>query len=128
MKEFDVLCNYIKNNTKGFVSMNIVTKMLRNHAYKTNHIFDAFDAYKSFVLAKTIPLKNFVFKIESGSTRNSFDAEVVKSIVASTIGSYLETYGIVVQVEFLSELDRQEMSSYTLKPKRIILDENLIDK
>ena len=95
MKEFDVLCNYIKNNTKGFVSMNIVTKMLRNHAYKTNHIFDA---------------------------------EVVKSIVASTIGSYLETYGIVVQVEFLSELDRQEMRSYTLKPKRIILDENLIDK
>ena len=41
MREFDTLCNYVKNNTEGFVSMSIVTKMLKNHAYKTNHIFDA---------------------------------------------------------------------------------------
>lgn len=48
MKEFDDLCNYIKNNTYGFISMEIVTKMLKNHAYKTNHIFDA-EVVKSLV-------------------------------------------------------------------------------
>lgn len=41
MREFDTLCNYVKNNTEGYVPMSIVTKMLKNHAYKTNHIFDA---------------------------------------------------------------------------------------
>lgn len=41
LKEFDTLCNYVKNNIHGFVPMSIVTKMLKNHAFKTNHIFDA---------------------------------------------------------------------------------------
>lgn len=41
LKEFDILCNYVKNNIYGFVPMSIVTKMLKNHAFKTNHIFDA---------------------------------------------------------------------------------------
>lgn len=95
MKEFDVLCNYIKNNTVGCVPMNIVTKMLRNHAYKSNHIFDA---------------------------------DVVKSLVYSTVASYLETWHIKVEVEFLSELERKEASSYSVEPKKIILDERLIDK
>ena len=40
LKEFDILCNYVKNNTDGYVDMSIVTKMLKYHAYKTNHIFD----------------------------------------------------------------------------------------
>ncbi len=40
MKEFDNLCNYVKNNTSGYVPMSIITGMLKNHAYKTNHIFD----------------------------------------------------------------------------------------
>lgn len=39
-RDFDILCNYVKNNIKGFVDMNIVMDMLHNHAYKKNHIFD----------------------------------------------------------------------------------------
>ncbi len=39
-KEFDILCNYVKNNTKGFVEIDIVECMLYNHAFKLNHIFD----------------------------------------------------------------------------------------
>lgn len=40
VKEFDVLCDYVKNNINGNVNMDIVTGMLHNHIYKTNHIFD----------------------------------------------------------------------------------------
>lgn len=40
LKDFDILCFYVKNNIAGFIDMDIVTKMLKNHAYKHNHIFD----------------------------------------------------------------------------------------
>ncbi len=38
--EFELLCNFVKNNKNGFVKMSIVGSMLRLHAYKKNHIFD----------------------------------------------------------------------------------------
>lgn len=40
MKDFNTLCNYVKNNVDGYVEMDIVTSMLKKHAYKINHIFD----------------------------------------------------------------------------------------
>lgn len=40
LKDFDILCYYVKNNKDGSVDMDIVTAMLHNHAYKMNHIFD----------------------------------------------------------------------------------------
>ncbi len=38
--DFDILCNYVKNNIYGFIDMDLVTALLHNHAYKSNHIFD----------------------------------------------------------------------------------------
>ncbi len=40
IKEFDIICNYVKNNVEGHIEMDLVTAMLHNHAYKSNHIFD----------------------------------------------------------------------------------------
>lgn len=40
LKEFDLLCNYVKNYIEDTIPMDIVTGMLKNHAFKANHIFD----------------------------------------------------------------------------------------
>ncbi len=40
LKDFDILCFYVKNNIAGYIDMDMVTKMLKNHAYKYNHIFE----------------------------------------------------------------------------------------
>jgi len=40
MKDFNTLCNYVKNNIYGSIEMSLVTNMLKKHAYKINHIFD----------------------------------------------------------------------------------------
>lgn len=40
MRDFGLVCNYVKNNIDGLIDMNLATSMLHNHAYKTNHIFD----------------------------------------------------------------------------------------
>lgn len=94
MKEFDNLCNFVKNNTEGYVSMTIVTKMLKNHAYKSNHIFDR---------------------------------EVVESLVRSLAKSYLWQWDIEVDVEFLTEAEREELD-YQGNQNRIIIDEELIEE
>lgn len=46
LKDFELVSNYVKNNIQGYVDMDIVTSLLHNHAYKTNHIFDAELAYE----------------------------------------------------------------------------------
>ncbi len=71
--DFDILCNYVKNNTAGVVDDDIVKKMLHNHAYKINHIFDGLVAealisttIKSYLASFNIsPRIYFVNGIES---------------------------------------------------------------
>ncbi len=38
--DFDLVCNYVKNNIENSLDMDLITGLLHNHAYKTNHIFD----------------------------------------------------------------------------------------
>ncbi len=40
LSEFDTLCNYTQNNIRGYIDMDIVTGMIKNHAYKRNPIFN----------------------------------------------------------------------------------------
>ncbi len=40
IKDFDILCNYVKNSIDEVIDMDIITKMLYNHAHKINRIFD----------------------------------------------------------------------------------------
>ena len=47
-KEFDILSNYIKNNSNGFISIDLALNMIKNHALKINHIFEE-DVVKEIV-------------------------------------------------------------------------------
>lgn len=63
VKDFDILCNYVKNNIDGRVSMDIVQLMIKNHAYKTNHIFDR-DVVKSLLYSVALDyMRRYRFRI-----------------------------------------------------------------
>ena len=56
-KEFDILSNYIKNNSKGFISIDLALNMIKNHALKINHIFEE-DVVKEIVRSLILDYSN----------------------------------------------------------------------
>lgn len=106
LSEFDLLCDYVKNNTAGYVNMNIVTNMIKNHAFKANHIFDR-DVVKELIKSTTkdymdnYNLKCFIeFKhseeLEKGELSYKFEPNIItldENLITSFIGgNYVELF------------------------------------
>lgn len=91
MHDFDILCNYVKNNIDGKVDMGIVEAMLHNHAYKMNHIFDITVAEEltSSTIKSYLETFNIDVKVEFV---NGLDSKEVSGHSVKDKTIFLDTY------------------------------------
>lgn len=117
ISEFELLCNYVKNNNKGYISMNIVGIMLNLHAYKKNHIFDrevvkvlVYSTTKDYLRDLSVDV-NIEYIDEVNFENKTYDLSVktiyIESLLLDTFisGNYVELFS---NLFFKMTLYRQE--------------------
>jgi len=132
LSDFEILCNYIKNNIDGFISMDIVEYMIKNHAYKSNHIFDrevvkilvystAKDYLSRFEISPTIEYSEEITIAKNAKTHSVetetiyMDALLIDTFIS---GNYVELFNdLFYKMDLLKDnvlINRNELNIYTL--------------
>lgn len=130
--DFDILCNYVKSNINGYIDMELVTAMLHNHAYKSNHIFErevaevlVFSTIKSYLdeygIEITVEFHNGLDSKEE--SEHSFEPNVIRidySLIDSFISlNYVELFErVFYEAEFIkihTLLEKNQNDYNTLK-------------
>ncbi|MCI8497927.1 MAG: hypothetical protein HFG33_00800 [Bacilli bacterium] len=124
IKEFNLMCNYVKNNIDGVLDMDIVTGMLKNHAFKKNHIFDrdvACELVSSTIknYLTTFGIDSQVIFLDEDSEEEDGTLENVIEIDASAIDGF-------ISLNYIELFEVAFMKADLLKD-RILLKENRVD-
>ena len=93
ISDFDLLSNYIKNNIDNCISMELVLPVIRNHAYKLNHIFDR-DVIRT----------------------------ILNSIVNDYLKEFEMTFSIIYKDEIDMDDDFEELDDNTIYIEAILID------
>ena len=98
INEYNILTNYIRNNIKDYISIDVVYELLRLHAYKINHIFDR-EVVK--IILKSIIREYTDFNIRISYTIEKTD---VKSNTIYIDPKYIDDFIFGNYVELINEL------------------------
>ena len=106
IQEFDLLCNYVKNNITGIITMDFACCMIKNHAYKSNHIFDrdvvkgllystCFDYLKVFGIKPNIEYTDNLYLLKNVQTHDISSSTIyIDNLLIDTFisGNYVELF------------------------------------